>query len=256
MKKISGSLIIIVSLLILFGCNGKGGAKKESQNTDEISAVPDTGYTGIKKFMSGSTVVRETSFKNGVKHGLSKSFYPNGNPRQTFWYENGLRADSAKWYFEGGQVFRTTPYKNDTIDGIQKQYYRIGKLKANLGYQKGLRTPLLEEFTQEGKLITGYPELIVNIKDDYKTKGIYRIALELTDKNVKVKYFRGDFAKGVFDTVRCKPINIIKGVGYLDLKKSGTPTTDNVGVIASILTNFGNNKLVYRKIELPYKDLK
>jgi len=28
-----------------------------------------------------------------------------------------------------------------------------------------------------------------------------------------------------------------------------------VGVVAEILTNFGNNYLVYKKIELPYHDL-
>jgi hypothetical protein len=225
------------------------------QTQNDTIAVPDTGFTGIKQFMSKSIIVRETSFKNGVRHGLSKSFYPSGNVRQTFWYENDLREDSAKWYYEGGQVFRTTPYKNDTVDGIQKQYYNTGRLKANLGYKKGFRTPFLEEFTQEGKLITGYPELIVSIRDDYKSKGVYRISLELSDKKAKVEYYRGEFSNGVFDTTQYKSINIIKGIGHLDLKKTGSPTTGSVGVLASILTNFGNKNLVYKKIELPYNDL-
>ena len=55
----------------------------------------------------------------------------------------------------------------------------LARLKAKLGYIKGLRTPYLEEFTPEGKLVGGYPEMIVNINDEYKTKGIYRISLEL-----------------------------------------------------------------------------
>jgi hypothetical protein len=205
--------------------------------------------------MSGQFLAKEVTFKNGVRQGLMKSYYKDGRLYQTFWYENGLREDSAKWYYLEGQLFRSTPYKRDTIDGIQKQYFRNGRLRANIGYKKGLRTSYLEEFTQEGKLVGGYPELVVNIRDDYKAKGIYKISLVLSNKSTRVKYYRGDFSNGVFDTAHCKKINMIKGIGTLDLKKTGSPKQEYVGVIAAILTNFSNNYLVYKKIDLPYKDL-
>jgi hypothetical protein len=48
---------------------------------------------------------------------------------------------------------------------------------------------------------------------------------------------------------------MIKGVGTLNLKKTGSPKADYVGVIADILTNFGNNYFVYKKVGLPYPDL-
>ncbi|MCX6326427.1 MAG: hypothetical protein NT144_07235 [Bacteroidia bacterium] len=255
MKILFGSLLIIFVLIFFSGCAGKGGAKKENQTPIDTITVPDTGYTGIKQYMSGQLLVKEVTFKNGRREGLMKSFYQDGRVRQTFWYKNNLREDSAKWYYEEGQVFRSTPYKKDTIDGIQKQYYRNGRLKAKLGYIKGLRTPYLEEFTQDGKLVGGYPDLVVNIRDDYRSKGVYRVSLELSDKSTKVKYYRGDFPNGVFDTTQCKKINTIKGIGYLDLKKSGSPKTGYIGVIAEILTNYGNNYLIYKKIGLPYNDL-
>jgi hypothetical protein len=255
MKVFYGSLVTILAMLLISGCNGKGGGKKDSQTGNDTITVSDTGYTGIKQYMSGQVLVKEVTFKNGVREGLMKSFYQNGKVRQTFWYENGLREDSAKWYYEQGQVFRSTPYKKDTIDGTQKQYYRNGRLKAKLDYMKGLRTPYLEEFTLEGKLVGGYPELVVNIRDDYQTKGVYRVSLNLSDKSTKVRYYRGDFSNGVFDTAHCKIINTVKGIGYLNLKKNGSSKSGNVGVIAEILTNYGNNYLVYKKIELPYNDL-
>ena len=255
MKIFSGSLIIIIFLLFIAGCNGKGTGKKVSQSGIDTSTVPDTGFTGITQYMSGKTLFKEVTFKNGVKKGLMKTFYPDGRVRQTYWYENNLREDSSKWYYQEGQLFRSTPYKRDTMDGIQKQYYRTGRLKAKLGYKKGLRTPFLEEFTLDGKLVGGYPGLVVNIRDDYRAKGVYRVSLELSDKSTKVRYYRGDLSDGVFDTAHCKKINTIKGIGYLDLKKTGSPKTGYVGVIAEILTNFGNNYLVYKKIDLPYNDL-
>jgi len=255
MKIFSGTLILGLSLMLISSCTGKGTGKKESKTGNDTITVPDTGYTGIKKYMSGQYLVREVTFKNGVRDGLMKSFYQSGKLRQTLWFENGLREDSAKWYFEEGQVFRSTPFKNDTIDGTQIQYYRNGRLKAKLNYKKGLRTLFLEEYDQDGKLVVGYPELVVNIRDEYQSGGFYRVTLELSDKSTKVKYYRGDLSNGLFDTAHCKEIKTIKGIGYLDLKKTGSPKSDYVGVIAEILTNFGNNYLVYKKLELPYNDL-
>jgi hypothetical protein len=49
---------------------------------------------------------------------------------------------------------------------------------------------------------------------------------------------------------------MIKGTGILTLKKSGSSRPAEVGVVAEILTNFGNKYLVYKKIALPYHDLK
>jgi len=255
MKIISGLVINVLFLILLSSCTGKGTSKKETQTSIDTVAVPDTGYTGITKYMSRDILIKEVTFKNGVRQGLMKSFYQDGRMRQSFWYENGLRADSAKWYYEEGQVFRSTPYKNDTIDGIQQQYYKNGRLKARLGYKKGLRTTFLEEYGPDGKLIGGYPELVVNIKDDYSTKGIYKVTLSLSDKSQKIRFYTGDLSTGVFDTAHCNVVNTIEGIGYLNLKKTKSTNSGYIGIVAEILTNFGNNHLVYKKIDLPYKDL-
>jgi hypothetical protein len=256
MKIFSCSLLLVIAIPIFIGCNAKGPAKKESQAAVDSITVPDTGYTGIKQYMSGKNLVKEVTFKNGVREGLMKSFYQTGEVRQTFWYENGFREDSSIWYYQEGQKFRSTPYNKDTVDGIQKQYYRTGRLRAKLGYSKGLRTMYFQEFTPEGKLVTGYPSLVVSIADNYKRNGTYGISLSLSNKSTKVRYYRGDLSNGLFDTAHIKAIKAINGIGTIDLRKTDSPKLSYVGVIAEILTNFGNNFLVYQKIELPYKDLK
>ncbi len=257
LKAVSIILSVMITLLFFYNCNGKGPAKSESQaQSDTVAAVADTGYTGIKQFMSGKYIVSEVTFKNGVKEGLKKTFYISGNVRQTFWYVNNLREDSSKWFYEQGQVFRSTPYVHDTIDGTQIQYYRTGEVKARLKYKKGLRIPFLEEYAKDGKLITGYPTLVTTTKDEYKSKGTYQIALSLSDKSQKVRFYRGEFTDGVFDTAHCQKIKTTKGIAYINLRKTGSPQAGYVSVIAEILTNFGNNDLVYKKIDLPYKDLK
>jgi hypothetical protein len=250
------SILFMLTITLLPGCNGKKAPKKEAAEVIDSVAVADTGYTGIKQYMGGKYLIKEVTFKNGVREGLMKSFYMTGEVRHTFWYKNGLREDSSIWFYQEGQKFRVTPFKKDTIDGIQKQYYRNGKLKAKLGYSRGLRSIFFQEFTPEGKLVGGYPSLVVNVTDNYKTQGIYKVKLELSDKSQNVRYWRGDFADGLFDTAHCEKLKTIKGIAALNLKKTTAKTSSYVGVIAEILTNFGNNYLVYKKIDLPYKDLK
>ena len=184
-----------------------------------------------------------------------KTYYQTGQLYQTFWYENGLREDSAVWYYVEGQPFRTTPFKHDTIDGLQKHYYRVGDIKAIIGYKKGLRTPLLEEYDKKGRLYKNYAEIVTNINDEYSTKGIYTINLEMSDNTEKVKFYEGEFTDGRFDTTQCKPIETKEGRASIQLEKTESSGKDYIGIIAEVITLYGNRNLIYKKIDLPYNDL-
>lgn len=255
MKSISGLFLFVLLLILLEGCMGKGSGKKDSIAEADTITVPDTGYTGIKQYMNSGRLLKEVTFKNGVRQGLTKTYYAGGQLYQTFWYEKGLRQDTGKWYFTEGQVFRATPYKNDTIDGIQIQYYRTGQLRAKIGYEKGFRTQFFEEYTNTGKLVTGYPEIVVSVRDDYNSRGRYTINLEMSDTSKRVRFYRGEFTGGRFDTTRCTPINTVNGIGTLALRKTGSPKAGYVGVIGSVLTQHSNRYLTTKRIELPYNDL-
>ncbi|HPY66591.1 MAG TPA: hypothetical protein PLI41_07820 [Bacteroidales bacterium] len=254
MKQFPISLAVFL-IVILAGCSGRGTSKQNAVVETDTVIVPDTGYTGIKQYMSGNLKVKEVTFKNGVRQGLTKTFYQSGELYQTFWYENDIREDTGRYYFKEGQIFRETPYKRDTIDGIQIQYYRGGQVRAKIGFSKGKRTPYLEEFNSNGKLFRDYPEIVVNVTDEYNSKGIYRIGLELSDKKTRVDFYRGEFINNMYDTSMYKAIKQVDGIARLDLRKSGKPGQNYVGIIASMLTPFGNRNLVYKRIELPYNDL-
>lgn len=258
MKKFYSYFLIFFILISAAGCGGKGSVKKENKDNAKPDTVnvSDTGFTGIKKYKSGNLILKEVTFKNGIREGLTKTFDAGGRLYQTFWYVNNLREDSACWYFSEGQVFRTTPYKHDTIDGIQKQFYRTGELRAKIGFKNGLRTQLFQEFDKKGKLAGDYPEIVANVKDEYKTKGLYYLNLELSNKSQKVKFYRGGFTDGRFDTTKCKVIKTVEGKGTIVLKKADAPQSKTLNVIAELVTPFGNRYLATKKIVLPYSDLK
>jgi hypothetical protein len=256
MKRMSISFLVILALLAIAGCTGKGSGKKEAPAVTDTITVHDTGFTGIKQFMSGHYKVSEVTFKNGVRDGLMKTFYIGGQIRTTFWYVNGLKEDSARWYYQTGELFRTTPFRHDTVDGIQKQFYRTGVIRAKIGYNRGMRTPYIQEYASNGKIIGGYPDIVVKTTDEYRTKGTLRIELSLSDNSNKVKFYKGEFTEGRFDTTLVKPIVTVKGRAGLVLRKSSTPGPGFLSVIAEIGTPLGNKYLTSKKIELPYNDLK
>lgn len=255
MTRFSAPLIILSGMILFTGCTGKGSARKDSSSEIDTVSAADTGYTGIKQYFSNDRLLKEVTFRNGVRDGLMKTFYPGGQLYQTFWYENGMREDSSVWYYLEGQVFRTTPYIRDTVNGIQKQFYRTGKLRAKIGFSNGLRTPLLEEYDLNSRLIKDYPEIVTEMNDEYNSKGMVRIGLSMSDKTAKVKFYRGEFTDGRFDTAAVRILNAANGRATITLKKTVTPGPGYVGVIAEIVTKFGNRRLIYRKIELPYSDL-
>ncbi|HLP72703.1 MAG TPA: hypothetical protein VK155_07370 [Bacteroidales bacterium] len=249
------SFLILSAIAFLIACGSKTTNNNPAAGNDTIT-VPDTGYTGIKQFMSGKYIVSEVNFVNGVRQGLTKTFYQSGRLQRTYWYEKGVRQDSSCWYYEEGQLFRTTPFRNDTVDGIQKQFYRTGELKAEMGYKDGFRTEYFKEYTREGKPVNDYPDIVVRTEDNYKAAGRYSIILELSDKKVNVNWRRGEFTDGKYDTAQLQKIIKTGNTGRLDLKKTGAATQTYVNVIAEILTDFANRKLVEKKIVLPYNDLK
>lgn len=251
MKIVSNLLIVLFATVLLSGCNSNGSAKKASEAEVDSLNAPDS----IIRHMSGEYAVNEISYRNGKMNGLYKTFYKSGKVRTAKWYVNDLIQDSVIWFYEEGEPFRITPYKNDTIDGIQKQYYRTGQLRAKIGFSKGFRTNLFQEFTREGKLITGYPEIVVTSQDNYMKNGTYSIMIELSDKKTKVNFFRGEFRNGIYDTTMIEKIRTKDNTGYLNLKKGNAPTSNYVGVMAEVLTNFSNRILIYKKIDLPYNDL-
>jgi len=256
MTKVTNPVLFLLLLLIMAGCGGRGSSKKAQDAAIDTTSVPDTGFTGIKQYFSHKVLVKESTFKNGILQGETKTYYRGGQLNQTFWYENGMREDSARKYYLEGQIFRSTPYRHDTIHGTQFKYHRSGKDRARLNFYKGLRKPELEEYDHNGKLLKNYPEIVFSIDDNYSSSGKVRINLGISDEKRRVKFYRGEFANGVFDTTVCKLIPALNDLTFLDLRKSGTPQPENVDVIAAVVTDFGNNYLTYKKIPLPYSDLK
>jgi len=251
MKKLT---LIIVSLIIVIA-SSCGGGTGDSGGRKKAGHVPDTGYTGVKNYIRNDVKVKEVTYKNGVKEGMTRTFYQGGVVEQDIPYVGDKKNGLAKWYYPDSKLFRVTPYVNDTISGTQIQYYKNGNVKAKMEFVDGKRKPGLEEYNMDGSMVTGYPEVTYRVNDLYREKGMYKLFIEMSDMAENVRYYRGDLVGGLVDLDSARLLLQTATTGYLDLKKSGEHQADSVVVIASYLTRFGN-RLFYRlAIPLPYKDL-
>ena len=252
MKKI---IIILMSALLVSLASCNGGRGDGGQGEDRKKHQADTGFTGIKNYFKGDLKVKEAEYSNGIRNGMTRTFYMGGVTEQEIMYRNGVKEGESKWYYPDGKLFRVTPYLNDTINGSQIQYYKSGRVKAKLDYVNGMRVPGLEEYTINGVRITDYPVVSYHVTDDYMEKGTYKIFIEMSDKAENVHYYRGDFVNGLVDLSSCTELLQTATTGYLTLKKGAVTGADSVVVIASYLTKYGN-RLYYRlAVPVPYKDL-
>ncbi len=246
---------ITVTLIMLIAASCGGGTGDTGGRNKKSGHVPDTGYTGIRNYIRNDVKVKEEEYKNGVKSGMTRTFYKGGVIEQEILYADGKKNGEARWYYPDSKLFRVTPYVNDTIHGSQIQYYKSGRVKARIDYVDGKRLPGLEEYTMNGEKVTGYPGIIYRSNDRYGERGMYKLFIEMTDLSENVKYFRGDLVNGLVDMDSLKPLLQTATTGYLDLLKTPGHKADSVVVVASYLTGFGN-RIYYRlAIPLPYKDL-
>jgi hypothetical protein len=59
MKNVYFPLIVLSVILLALGCTGKGSLKKGSDVQADSITIPDTGFTGIKKYNSNDRSSRK-----------------------------------------------------------------------------------------------------------------------------------------------------------------------------------------------------
>ena len=84
-------------------------------------------------------LVSEEFYKNGIKHGLEKVYYPDGTLSEQTRWKNGTR--EGKWirFFEDGTKKSEAKYQFDQLNGPYTVFYATGKWLAKGNYMDGKR---------------------------------------------------------------------------------------------------------------------
>jgi len=224
--------------------------------SDINDTIVAASFTGVKKYFSEGRLIKEVTFKDGIKDGLCKNYYDDGRLKTTIIYRNNIKADTSKWYYPEGGVYRATPYKNGKVDGIQKKYYKNGRLQAELPYSNGFRKPGLKEYFEDGRELTSSVKIVAEINDSYyKSHSKIRVILKLSNDSKNVEFYKGTLSDGAFNPDKCKKVTISSGMGYFELTTDPVNGRGYVDVIAVYSSRFRNKAIITKRIKLPYNNL-
>jgi uncharacterized protein len=149
------------------------GIRREYSPEGEITA----GFV----FSGGIIVGEGITDEEGIRDGLWKEYYTNGQLKSTGMYDAGKRTDEWKFYYSNGQLEQTGFYTKDgKPNGAWTWYYMTGDLLREESYYNGLADGYSKEYDQagnilsEGEYIEGMQEGIWKYSyGDYVSEGEY-----------------------------------------------------------------------------------
>jgi len=69
----------------------------------------------------------EWYYKNGVKDGISKGWYPNGNLKHTQTWKDGIQYGKDIWYYENGQMRDEGEFKDGKYHRMINRWTEDGR---------------------------------------------------------------------------------------------------------------------------------
>ena len=82
-------------------------------------------------------VLEEDQYQRGLRHGIQKTFFRNGNLKQATMYTNGLKNGRSIEYYSCGAKKTNASYTEGLLGGTLEEWDSSGVLKSRRTYFKG-----------------------------------------------------------------------------------------------------------------------
>lgn len=99
-------------------------------------------------------LLSEETYVLGVKNGVSKTFYPNGNIAELINYRDGKKDGEWIQYYDDGKVRFKGIYVNDDKEGPFTGYYPDGKINLSGGYKAGHKDGTWSLYGEKGEILS------------------------------------------------------------------------------------------------------
>ncbi len=133
--RIPTPLIVIVFLFITVSCNGV----PQEQTFTKHGRVYKIG--DAKPF-------------TGTVTGCAREGYRRQKMKYAKRYKNGIRHGDTKYWYPNGKLESIEPYSNGKVNGVMTQYYDTGHIKTRLHLVNNLRGGLKgEQFWREDEIV-------------------------------------------------------------------------------------------------------
>jgi antitoxin component YwqK of YwqJK toxin-antitoxin module len=143
-----------LSAILLFS---EGSNEADAQLFDEKGKLMARGkYDGQKKigewnYISDGKVVSTETYKDGLKHGLSKHFYKSGEILEESTWANGRMTGAYKSYFQDGKLFLECSYSEGKRNGSFKTWFPGGAIELEAAYSNDTKDKEWKYYDKTGK---------------------------------------------------------------------------------------------------------
>ncbi len=112
--------------------------KTQNQEGDTVERwLKHSQVTHFKVYNKQGKLIEEGSYKDNLKHGIQKKFYPDGSIWIISPYAKGLKEGVEKQYYQTGQLQLICQYKNGARHGHSKTFDKEGTIKTEQVYIDG-----------------------------------------------------------------------------------------------------------------------
>ena len=119
----------------------------------------DAVQDGVHKKEYANGVWDETTYKNGKKEGLYRSYWQNGKPQVEIDFRDNKANGIAKYYYRSGNISQERSLKDGKIDGVWKSYDENGKI-------------LMQDFYKDGALLDHHGRPVNGAHNQYFERGL------------------------------------------------------------------------------------
>lgn len=180
-------LVILSISLFCLACSEIPQADDSSTGTTSQTKDPLAKRTE-KTIHKTNKSSAEIPYENGLKNGLAKQYYANGNIWKESPYKDGKLEGVVKVYDRDGRLTRSAEYTNGKLDGSCINYFKSGTPKYTATYHDGLIMPGITEKNYRNQTII-QPQITSSFEDRLITANEYLAHFKLDGKASDVNFF-------------------------------------------------------------------
>jgi antitoxin component YwqK of YwqJK toxin-antitoxin module len=105
---------------------------------------------GTWEFYSNEQKISEEEFANGVKHGISRTYYPSGELLEEAEWDNGKQEGNYSMYFQNGKPYMQCKFSNGERNGLCLSYFTNGRIEMEAYYKNNLRHGDWKFYNEQG----------------------------------------------------------------------------------------------------------
>ncbi len=234
------SLSICILIFFVVACDLKPSGQKGGGEDEGL----------VKLYYDNGAIKGEyNQDKDGVRHGLSKTYFPSGKLKTEIVYNHGVKVCSIQ-YYENGFKEMEFYYVNGVKEGKRTKYWDNGKIQSTLVYKNGDPGKELEEFNKRGDKITKYPKLQVREINNLMSTGEYIVEVYFDKIPGRGSYYQGELKDGYFPNTLAQ-MKKVDGKGRLVFRpQPGTFLMKNLTFVGQYKTAYGNYYLDEASVNL------